>query len=135
MKKCPRCQMTVNDNYECPYCHSSLTFEPQVPGLEEIIIRNKYYWIYKVKTCALSIICACYCLTLYLICFPPVTVSLLRIILSISISLVVSFNQKKFIAFLKLMFSESFSACIGIFIKYYFSFLSVWLTTIMCIIH
>ena len=30
MKKCPTCQMTVDEENECPFCGTNLTYEPIV---------------------------------------------------------------------------------------------------------
>ena len=57
MKKCPTCQMTVNADNECPFCGTTLTYEPFCDTEKEHIVLNKYYLIYFAKNIWFSVIC------------------------------------------------------------------------------
>ena len=42
MKICPRCKMRIDAEYECPMCHATITYEPEVCEKKEKYIFNRY---------------------------------------------------------------------------------------------
>ena len=71
MKHCPRCKMTVREDDECPFCHTSLLYEPQVYGEKEHILHNRYYWAWLFKNVWFAAACEVYCLIVLLLCREP----------------------------------------------------------------
>ncbi|MBQ8718373.1 MAG: hypothetical protein IJY66_03830 [Clostridia bacterium] len=94
MKQCPTCRMTVCAENECPFCHTTLTFEPGVPAEKEHIVYNKYYWIYLAKTAWFSVVCALFCLIRVLLVRPAPSFMLLYMSLMCLIALVASLTQR-----------------------------------------
>ncbi len=48
MKKCDKCQMTVDAEQVCPYCKNDITLAEFFESKEKIVL-NKYYFLYLVK--------------------------------------------------------------------------------------
>lgn len=57
MKKYPTCQMIVDADNECPFCYTTLTYEPEVFADKEKYVWNKYLVLYFVKKTWLSVLC------------------------------------------------------------------------------
>ena len=49
MKQCPRCHAVVRDDYECPFCHETLTYEPPVMQDKPHTPLNRYTVLYWAK--------------------------------------------------------------------------------------
>ena len=49
MKICPRCKMRIDAEYECPMCHVTITYEPEVCEKKEKYIFNKYLLSHLIK--------------------------------------------------------------------------------------
>lgn len=58
MKKCPNCKMTVDADLECPFCYTTLTYEPQCKEATEKYVFNKFFVWYMIKQCWFSVLCA-----------------------------------------------------------------------------
>lgn len=50
MKQCPRCHAVVRDDYECPFCYETLTYEMPVMQDKEYIPFNRYTVLSYLKT-------------------------------------------------------------------------------------
>ena len=57
MKICPRCKMRIDAEYECPMCHATITYEPEVCEKKEKYIFNKYLLSHLIKNSWYSILC------------------------------------------------------------------------------
>lgn len=57
MKVCPTCKMTVKDEGECRFCHTSITYEPDVNSDREQYVFNKYLLLYLLKHSWFSLFC------------------------------------------------------------------------------
>ncbi|MBQ7339036.1 MAG: hypothetical protein IJW40_11375 [Clostridia bacterium] len=49
MKKCPRCRAVVRDDYECPFCFETLTYESPVMEDKEYVPFNRYTFVHYLK--------------------------------------------------------------------------------------
>ena len=67
MKKCPNCQMIVNEPYECPYCQTTLTYEAPVMTDREKLRCNRYFWLFQLKNCWFSLLCLFVSITVMLL--------------------------------------------------------------------
>ena len=57
MKVCPKCHMTVDAQGECPFCYTTLTYEPTVHSDKERYVLNKYLLLYLLKQSWFSLLC------------------------------------------------------------------------------
>ena len=95
MKICPICKMTVNDNIECPFCQSTLTYEPTVSSEKEIYKLNKYLLLYFFRNCWFSLLCmTVVTINLIVLSFPLNALSVLSIFLLVCTLLVSLFCRK-----------------------------------------
>lgn len=56
MKKCPKCEATVQDECICHICGENIIDQPEIEG-ESGVVFNKYYAAFLIKKCAFSAIC------------------------------------------------------------------------------
>lgn len=108
MKICPRCKMRIDAEYECPMCHATITYEPEVCEKKEKYIFNKYLLSHLIKNSWYSIICFTIVLIRFVIklhfsrCF-------IYIIILLCISILTSLFQRKFSKYLQWKYSEWYS--------------------------
>lgn len=57
MKVCPKCHMTVDADSECPFCYTTLTYEPTVHSDKEHYVLNKHLLFHLLKQCWFSLLC------------------------------------------------------------------------------
>lgn len=57
MKVCPKCHMTVDAEGECPFCYTTLTYEPTVHSDKEHYVLNKYLVGHLLKQSWFSLLC------------------------------------------------------------------------------
>lgn len=96
MKKCPTCQMIVDAENECPFCATTLTYEPMCEAKTEHLVWNKYLLIYIVKNVWFSAICCVVGLLKIIIAKPQISALLLCAGACAVISLIASISQRKF---------------------------------------
>ena len=56
MKECPVCKSKVDEEFQCPICLTTLTYEPACYGEGERYAFNKYYLRYLWRQCWFSLI-------------------------------------------------------------------------------
>lgn len=66
MKECPMCKSVVDEEFECPICWTTLTYEPNCDGKEHFVL-NKFYVRYLLRQCWFSLLCLG--ITVALMCF------------------------------------------------------------------
>ena len=94
MKKCPTCQMTIHADNECPFCGTTLTYEPFCDTEKEHIVLNKYYLIYFAKNIWFSVICCLFGIIRLIIVKPMASELLIAAILCALFSFFISCFQR-----------------------------------------
>lgn len=56
MKQCPLCKSIVTDESECPICGNTITYEPPVMADKELVVWNKYSFMYYLKNMWFSVL-------------------------------------------------------------------------------
>lgn len=108
MKKCPTCQMIVDADNECPFCATTLTYEPKCEAERERLVWNKYLLIYIVKNTWFSLICCIVGLLKLLIARPQISVLLFSAGTCAIISLIASIFQRNFCKTMTWKYSEEY---------------------------
>lgn len=108
MKKCPTCQMIVDADNECPFCATTLTYEPKCEAESERLVWNKYLLIYIVKNTWFSLICCIVGLLKLLIARPQISVLLFSAGTCAIISLIASIFQRNFCKTMTWKYSEEY---------------------------
>ena len=108
MKKCPTCQMIVDADNECPFCATTLTYEPKCEAESERLVWNKYLLIYIVKNTWFSLTCCIVGLVKILIARPQISVLLFSAGACALISLIVSIFQRHFSKTMTWKYSEDY---------------------------
>ena len=108
MKKCPTCQMIVDADNECPFCATTLTYEPKCEAERERLVWNKYLFIYIVKNTWFSLICCIVGLLKLLIARPQISVLLFSAGTCAIISLIASIFQRNFCKTMTWKYSEEY---------------------------
>lgn len=106
MKKCPTCQMTVDEENECPFCGSNLVYEPTVHAEKEHIVRNRYYFAYIFKNSWFSLCCILIGIFKLILARPAFSPLLLLAVFLALVSLSASVFQRRLSNKLKKIFSE-----------------------------
>ena len=57
MKQCPRCRAVVRDDYECPFCHETLTYEDPVMEDKPHMPWNRYTVLFWLKVFWFPLLC------------------------------------------------------------------------------
>ena len=78
MKQCPRCHAVVRDDYECPFCHETLTYENPVMQDKPHMPWNRYTVLYWVKSLWFPLACLIVC-AVRLLTLPPTAPGFLEI--------------------------------------------------------
>ena len=94
MKNCPTCWMTVDVDNECPFCGTSLTYEPDCDAVREKIVWNKYYLLYMAKNIWFSLICVLIGVIKLTVARPPMSELLIAAIVCAAVSLLVALFQR-----------------------------------------
>ena len=94
MKNCPTCWMTVDVDNECPFCGTSLTYEPNCDAAREKIVWNKYYLLYMAKNIWFSLICVLIGVIKLTVARPPMSELLIAAIVCAAVSLLVALFQR-----------------------------------------
>ncbi|MBQ8497706.1 MAG: hypothetical protein IJ489_09675 [Clostridia bacterium] len=108
MKHCPTCKMTVDEENECPFCSSNLTYEPTVSEEKEHIIWNRYYFAYIFKNSWFSLSCILIGMVKIILTRPPLSVLFLLAVLFALVSLSASIFQRRLANKLKKIFNEDY---------------------------
>lgn len=108
MKKCPTCQMIVDADNECPFCATTLTYEPKCEAESERLVWNKYLLIYIAKNTWFSLICCIVGLLKLLIARPQISVLLFSAGTCAIISLIASIFQRNFCKTMTWKYSEEY---------------------------
>lgn len=109
MKKCPVCKSIVDEEFECPICQATLTYEPSCAGSREKYAANKYFLQYMVKQSVFSLVCL-----LIVLLFTFLTndfsfrLCIVAWILAI-ISVLISVFQRKMIKWLQWKYNEDYA--------------------------
>ena len=56
-EKCPTCKMVVDAKNECPFCYTTLTYEPICADEHEHLVWNKYLFLYLANNIWFSLLC------------------------------------------------------------------------------
>lgn len=108
MKKCPTCQMIVDADNECPFCATTLTYEPKCDAESERLVWNKYLLIYIAKNIWFSLACCIVGLVKIFIARPQISVLLFSAGACALISLIVSIFQRRFSKTMTWKYSEDY---------------------------
>ena len=109
MKKCPNCKMIVDADNECPFCYTTITYEPIVNSDSEKYIYNRYYIGHLIKQSWFSMLCLIFVVVRILL---VQTHSLLFCIFSVLLavlSLVYSIFQRKITKHIQWKYSKEYS--------------------------
>ena len=125
MKRCPTCKMIVDADNECPFCATTLTYEPQCEAVSEHLVWNKYLFFSIVKNTGFSVICCVVGLLKVFIARPQTSALLFTAGACAVISLIVSIFQRNLCKTMTWKYSEEYIPFkIGIW-KYLLGVLSI----------
>ena len=125
MKKCPICRMTVDADNECPFCGTSLTYEPVCDAEREHIVWNKYYLKYMAKSIWFAVLCCMVGAVKIIVARPPMSELLVTAILLALFSLFISCFQRSWVTKMKWKYSKAYLSFLIPLWKYGFGALSV----------
>ena len=86
--------MTVDVDNECPFCGTSLTYEPNCDAAREKIVWNKYYLLYMAKNIWFSLLCSLIGVVRLMIVRPPMSELLVVAIVCVFVSLLIALFQR-----------------------------------------
>lgn len=86
--------MTVDVDNECPFCGTSLTYEPNCDAAREKIVWNKYYLLYMAKNIWFSLLCGLIGVVRLMIARPPMSELLVVAIVCVFVSLLIALFQR-----------------------------------------
>jgi len=110
MKVCPNCKMTVDAESECPFCYTTLTYEPVSNSVNEKYVFNQYFVLYLVKQSWFSILCLIIVLIRMLCIKTEFNPFCVIPFLSVGISLLFSFFQREITKYMQWKYSEEYSS-------------------------
>ena len=116
MKICPRCKMRIDAENECPMCHTTITYEPEVCEQKEKYIFNKYLLLYLGKNSWFSILCIIIILIRFII-KPHFSGYFIYIVLLLCISILASLFQRNLSKYLQWKYSKGYSEYAAIYTK------------------
>ena len=131
VKVCPTCKMTVKDEGECRFCHTSITYEPDVYSDREHYIFNKYLLLYLLKRHWFSLLCLITVLLRLIYTKPAFNADFFLILFFICGSVVTSFLQEKIILRIQWKYSERYATLIVTSGKYLSGTIGVLFSFIM----
>ncbi|MBO5745195.1 MAG: hypothetical protein J6R60_05325, partial [Clostridia bacterium] len=108
LKKCPKCQMIVYAEDECPFCQETLVYEPKSESKRERLILNKYLLLYIAKSAWFSIACCIFGLVRILTAAPQISSLLISAVVCAVISLTVAIFQRSFQRIMTWKYSEDY---------------------------
>lgn len=106
MKKCPTCQMTVDEKNECPFCGTNLTYEPIVHTEKERLVFNRYYIFYLLKCSWFSLFCVMVGVMKTVLHRPPMNYMFWIAVFFLAVSLTASLFQRRLTNQLRRVFTE-----------------------------
>ena len=109
MKKCPNCKMVVDADGECPFCYTTITYEPIVNNDKEKYVFNKYFIWHLIKQSWFSMLCFIVVVLRLIFVKTEFDYFMLYPIAFISVSLVFSFLGRKITKFMQWKYSEGYS--------------------------
>ena len=109
MKVCPNCKMTVDAENECPFCYTTITYEPISNSDNEKYVFNKYFFGYMIKQSWFSMLCLIIVILRMFFIKTQFNFFFLMPILFAVISLVFSFFQRKIIKNAQWKYSKNYS--------------------------
>ena len=86
--------MTVDVDNECPFCGTSLTYEPNCDAAREKIVWNKYYLLYMAKNIWFSLLCSLIGVVRLMIVRPTMSERLVVAIVCVFVSLLIALFQR-----------------------------------------
>ena len=131
MKKCPNCKMIVDADNECPFCYTTITYEPIVNADKEKYVFNKYFIWHLIKQSWFSLLCLIVVILRFVIVKPELDYFLLFPIVFIFISLQFSFFGRKITKVMQWKYSEEYSEFRMVGIKVLTGFLAVLFSFVM----
>ena len=131
MKTCPNCKMTVNADSECPFCHTTITYEPIVNSEREKYVFNKYLVWHIVKQCGFSFACLIAVLLRMIIKKPTFDKYSIILLACISVSVIFSLFERKISTHYQWKYSADYSLFRAIAIKLFFGAVAVLFSFIM----
>ena len=109
MKKCPNCKMTVDADNECPFCYTTITYEPVVFCDKENYVWNKYFVRYWVKKSWFPLLCFGIVLLRSIFINTEFPHSFLLSYLLVGTSLLLSLFERKIASRMQWKYSEGYS--------------------------
>lgn len=91
MKKCNICQCVVDDEYCCPICGNTLTYEPPVMEDKEHFVFSRYYKIYLLKNLWLPVLCTIASIVIFILTLPLTVPSVYLLLIPTAFLLIASF--------------------------------------------
>lgn len=117
--------MIVNAENECPFCGTTLTYEPVCDAEKERFVWNRYYFRYKVKTVWFALLCCLIGSAKIIVGRPQISELLIAAIALALISLYISCSQRSWMEKMKWKYQESYLLFLIPLWKYGFGLLSV----------
>ena len=91
MKKCNTCQCIVDEEYCCPICGNTLTYEPPCMEDKEHFVFGRYYKIYLLKNLWFPVLCTIASIVIFILTLPLTVPSVYLLLIPTAILLVASF--------------------------------------------
>ncbi len=109
MKKCPNCEMIVDADNECPFCYTTITYEPIVNADSEKYVYNEYFIWYLIKQSWFSLLCLIF-VVFKILCVQmrSIPLCIFSVLLAV-LSLVYSIYQRKITKYLQWKYSKEYS--------------------------
>ncbi len=110
MKKCPTCKMIVDADSECPFCYTTITYEPIVYSDNEKYVYNKYFILHLIKQSWFSMLCLIFVVVRILLVQRHSILLCVFSVLFALLSLVYSIYQRKITKYIQWKYSKEYSA-------------------------
>ncbi len=131
MKNCPACKMTVDDESECPFCQTTLTYEPTVESDKEKLKFNKYLLFYLLKHGWYSLACLITVIVRLIVTKPKIDTYFFLILFFTVCSIMISLFERKLAKYAQWKYSEKYSAYVVYTTKLLFGLIAVIFSFIM----
>ena len=131
MKKCPICKMIVDSENECPFCQTSLAYEPTAESDREKLKFNKYILAYLLKHCWFSLTCLITIIIRLSIVKPNFDTYFFLIIFFTLCSIIISAFERKVIKYSQRKYSPEYSVYAVYTVKLLFGIIAVIFSFVM----
>ncbi|MBE6750110.1 MAG: hypothetical protein E7560_02990 [Ruminococcaceae bacterium] len=110
MKVCPKCKMTVDEKSECPFCYTTITYEPICNSEKEKYVFNKYFVLYLLKQCWFTVLCWVFIILRLLLTKTELNYAHLSLLLYLLVSLLFAIFERQITKYIQWKYSKDYAA-------------------------